>query len=174
MDQVNNRYGGDPSEGKSVSAANGGGVTSPDTGGPSTKKQATAVYRECLKNHAASIGGHAVDGCCEFMASSADPLKCAACGCHRNFHRREAEGEMFPRPYPLCTCTLPLPQPPPLPAAAGVHAGGGGQVKSASPPTHISSPYNSAPQMLLALSAGGGGAEGDGRRGLEPGSSPPA
>ncbi|CAN6484578.1 unnamed protein product [Victoria cruziana] len=171
MDQANSRHGGDPSEGKAVSAANGG-VTSADDGGPATKKQAAAdvVYRECLKNHAASIGGHAVDGCCEFMASSADPLKCAACGCHRNFHRREAEGELFPRPYPLCTCTLPLPQPA---SAAGMHAGGGGQVKPVSPPTHISSPYNSAPQMLLALSAGGGTAEGEVRRLLEPGSSPP-
>ncbi|CAI9785240.1 unnamed protein product [Fraxinus pennsylvanica] len=53
------------------------------------------TYKECLKNHAASLGGHAVDGCGEFMpspsATTADPtsLKCAACGCHRNFHRRE-------------------------------------------------------------------------------------
>lgn len=52
------------------------------------------LYRECLKNHAASLGGHALDGCGEFMpsltASWTDPtsLKCAACGCHRNFHRR--------------------------------------------------------------------------------------
>ncbi|KAI0494647.1 hypothetical protein KFK09_024788 [Dendrobium nobile] len=54
------------------------------------------IYRECLKNHAASLGGHALDGCGEFMpsltANHADPtsLKCAACGCHRNFHRRIA------------------------------------------------------------------------------------
>ncbi|KAL2344551.1 hypothetical protein Fmac_005836 [Flemingia macrophylla] len=54
-------------------------------------------YKECLKNHAASIGGHALDGCGEFMPSSstnpANPrsLKCAACGCHRNFHRREPQ-----------------------------------------------------------------------------------
>ncbi|WOK94246.1 zinc-finger homeodomain protein 9-like [Canna indica] len=52
------------------------------------------LYRECLKNHAASLGGHALDGCGEFMLShAADPsdptsLRCAACGCHRNFHRR--------------------------------------------------------------------------------------
>ncbi|KAL3501411.1 hypothetical protein ACH5RR_035860 [Cinchona calisaya] len=55
------------------------------------------AYRECLKNHAANIGGHALDGCGEFMpsqtATPTDPtsLKCAACGCHRNFHRREYE-----------------------------------------------------------------------------------
>ncbi|KAF8781117.1 hypothetical protein HU200_001094 [Digitaria exilis] len=51
-------------------------------------------YRECLKNHAVGIGGHAVDGCGEFMAGgeegTLDALRCAACGCHRNFHRKES------------------------------------------------------------------------------------
>ncbi|CAK9147100.1 unnamed protein product [Ilex paraguariensis] len=50
-------------------------------------------YRECLKNHAVGLGGHAVDGCGEFMPAGADgtidALKCAACLCHRNFHRKE-------------------------------------------------------------------------------------
>nr|ABK25649.1 unknown [Picea sitchensis] len=59
-------------------------------------------YGECRKNHAASIGGYAVDGCGEFMASgeegTAAAMKCAACNCHRNFHRREAENET------LCDC----------------------------------------------------------------------
>ncbi|XP_047073144.1 zinc-finger homeodomain protein 10-like [Lolium rigidum] len=68
-------------------------------GGAAAKKMRPAegvvyVYRECLKNHAASLGGHAIDGCGEFMPSpAANPsnptsLTCAACGCHRNFHRR--------------------------------------------------------------------------------------
>ncbi|CAN0901676.1 Mini zinc finger protein 3 [Linum grandiflorum] len=52
-------------------------------------------YGECQKNHAANIGGYAVDGCREFMASGPvdheGSLMCAACGCHRNFHRREVE-----------------------------------------------------------------------------------
>ncbi|KAJ1275176.1 hypothetical protein BS78_05G116200 [Paspalum vaginatum] len=56
-----------------------------------------AKYRECLKNHAAAIGGNATDGCGEFMPSgeegSLEALKCSACGCHRNFHRKEAEDE---------------------------------------------------------------------------------
>ncbi|KAL8035562.1 hypothetical protein ABFX02_12G105100 [Erythranthe guttata] len=61
---------------------------------------AAAVYKECMKNHAAGLGGHAVDGCCEYMphttssaTSITDPtlLKCAACGCHRNFHRRQPD-----------------------------------------------------------------------------------
>ncbi|XP_074569812.1 zinc-finger homeodomain protein 2-like [Curcuma longa] len=60
-------------------------------------RKAAARYRECLKNHAAAIGGNATDGCGEFMPSgeegSLEALKCSACGCHRNFHRKEAEGE---------------------------------------------------------------------------------
>ncbi|XP_028760387.1 zinc-finger homeodomain protein 5-like isoform X2 [Neltuma alba] len=52
-------------------------------------------YRECLKNHAASMGSHVVDGCGEFMPSgeedATESLRCAACGCHRNFHRKETE-----------------------------------------------------------------------------------
>jgi ZF-HD class homeobox domain-containing protein len=50
-------------------------------------------YRECLRNHAARLGAHVLDGCCEFMPSGSDgaaALACAACGCHRSFHRREA------------------------------------------------------------------------------------
>ncbi|XP_022136670.1 zinc-finger homeodomain protein 2-like [Momordica charantia] len=52
------------------------------------------TYRECLKNHAVALGGHALDGCGEFMPAgpdgSLDALKCAACTCHRNFHRKDA------------------------------------------------------------------------------------
>lgn len=54
-------------------------------------------YRECHRNHAVNSGGHAVDGCGEFMPSgeegTVEALKCAACECHRNFHRKEVEGE---------------------------------------------------------------------------------
>ncbi|XP_037494332.1 zinc-finger homeodomain protein 2 isoform X3 [Jatropha curcas] len=62
-----------------------------------TRKSGSSVrYRECLKNHAVNIGGHAVDGCGEFMAAgekgTLDALKCAACNCHRNFHRKETDG----------------------------------------------------------------------------------
>ncbi|CAA7401091.1 unnamed protein product [Spirodela intermedia] len=66
-----------------------------------------AVYRECMRNHAAALGGHTLDGCGEFMlspvsvsdaAEEPSALACAACGCHRNFHRRvlrreEREGD---------------------------------------------------------------------------------
>lgn len=54
--------------------------------------RATFRYKECMKNHAAAVGAHAVDGCGEFMAGGADgtieAFKCAACNCHRNFHRK--------------------------------------------------------------------------------------
>lgn len=101
------------------------------------RKQAPApavVYKECLKNHAASMGGHAVDGCGEFMpapdATPADPtsLKCAACGCHRNFHRREPPDDYsFSSPthissphfidfrHPFRRRSSPSPSPPPPP-----------------------------------------------------------
>ncbi|XP_022751923.1 mini zinc finger protein 2-like [Durio zibethinus] len=62
-------------------------------------------YGECQKNHAAAVGGYAVDGCREFMASGEEgtsaALTCAACGCHRNFHRREVETEV------VCECSSP-------------------------------------------------------------------
>lgn len=59
-----------------------------------------AGYRECRKNHAVRLGRLALDGCREFMPSSTGAalsddnevpgyLRCAACGCHRNFHRRD-------------------------------------------------------------------------------------
>lgn len=58
-------------------------------------------YRECLKNHAANMGGHVVDGCGEFMPNgeggTPGALRCAACDCHRNFHRRETDGS-HPQP----------------------------------------------------------------------------
>ncbi|KAJ6420095.1 hypothetical protein OIU84_030086 [Salix udensis] len=58
---------------------------------------ASTRYAECLKNHAASMGGHVLDGCGEFMPGgeegTLEAFKCAACECHRNFHRREVDGE---------------------------------------------------------------------------------
>lgn len=55
----------------------------------------TVRYMECQKNHAASVGGYAVDGCMEFMPGGAQGTPaartCAACGCHRSFHRRAEE-----------------------------------------------------------------------------------
>ncbi|XP_075474772.1 zinc-finger homeodomain protein 4-like isoform X1 [Primulina tabacum] len=54
-------------------------------------------YKECLKNHAASMGGNAIDGCGEFMPDgeegTIEALTCSACSYHRNFHRKEIEGD---------------------------------------------------------------------------------
>ena len=62
---------------------------------PERKDSKVVHYKECQRNHAAGIGGYAVDGCREFMASSPEgtpgALLCAACGCHRSFHKREVE-----------------------------------------------------------------------------------
>lgn len=116
--------------------------------------QVVVTYKECLKNHAAGIGGHALDGCGEFIPSpsfnSSDPtsLTCDACGCHRNFHRREDDlanvsavvSRIEYRPHNRHQ--LP---PPPLPS---VGAGSQDDDDPASPPP-ISSSY-----MLLALSGG--------------------
>ncbi|XP_026389603.1 zinc-finger homeodomain protein 6-like [Papaver somniferum] len=56
------------------------------------KKLVVVKYIECLKNHAASMGGSVIDGCCEFMSGgkegTIEALKCSACNCHRNFHRK--------------------------------------------------------------------------------------
>lgn len=88
-------------------------------------------YRECLKNHAASMGAHVVDGCGEFMPGGVEgtqeALKCAACECHRNFHRREVNGECQPggnsyynyNPHPnniQRSTFYPTPAPAPAPA----------------------------------------------------------
>lgn len=104
------------------------------------------AYKECLKNHAATLGGHALDGCGEFLpsptASPADPtsLTCAACSCHRNFHRREADD---PSPPPVIEYRPHhRHHAPPVGAARG----------SQSPPPISSSYY---PHMLLALSEPG-------------------
>ncbi|KAK4761958.1 hypothetical protein SAY87_029842 [Trapa incisa] len=122
---------------------------------------AVVTYRECLKNHAASRGGYALDGCGEFMpspaATDADPtsIKCAACGCHRNFHRRD------PEDGPPSSAVLeyqphnrhhPPPPPPrspesdsPPPISSSYY---GGHPAHHQPHHH----HSSAPHVLLALS----------------------
>ncbi|XP_011003723.1 PREDICTED: zinc-finger homeodomain protein 6 [Populus euphratica] len=88
---------------------------------PTSASSASIRYRECLKNHAASMGGHVLDGCGEFMPGgeegTPETFKCAACECHRSFHRREIDGA--PQCVANSTCyknsngkrnILPLPQ----------------------------------------------------------------
>ncbi|XP_020573651.1 zinc-finger homeodomain protein 8-like [Phalaenopsis equestris] len=86
------------------------------------KTSGDCKYRECLRNHAAAMGGQAYDGCGEFMAGEDESLKCAACGCHRNFHRREGSPTRPPILKPILKhAMVPAPSPvaffppPPLP-----------------------------------------------------------
>ncbi|KAM7471056.1 hypothetical protein LguiA_009239 [Lonicera macranthoides] len=59
-------------------------------GRENTTNEPAYVYKECVRNHAASLGGYATDGCGEFTPVHSSPasLHCAACSCHRNFHRK--------------------------------------------------------------------------------------
>lgn len=65
------------------------------TAAPTTSATTIIYYRECLRNHAASMGSHVVDGCGEFMPSGEEGTPqsfiCAACDCHRNFHRKHVQ-----------------------------------------------------------------------------------
>nr|XP_029147737.1 mini zinc finger protein 2-like [Arachis hypogaea] len=74
----------------------------PDSSSSSTSSSAIRIYvtyGECQRNQAEWLGGHAVDGCQAFMPSgeegTPEALSCAACNCHRSFHKLEvhAEGE---------------------------------------------------------------------------------
>ncbi|XP_020216790.1 zinc-finger homeodomain protein 1 [Cajanus cajan] len=96
-----------------------------------------ARYRECLKNHAVGIGGHALDGCGEFMAAGTegtlDALKCAACNCHRNFHRKEHH-------------------PPPPPQFAAYYRTPAGYL-------HVGGQHRAAGTLALPSTSGGGGTQ---------------
>lgn len=119
-------------------------------------------YRECLKNHAASMGGHVVDGCGEFMPNgedgTAEALRCAACDCHRNFHRKESDGESHQPPPPTSYRTTLTP--PALAAAAHHHSQGAGF--SAAAPAMVSfggggtGEESSSEDLAMFQSSGGG------------------
>ncbi|KAL6637732.1 hypothetical protein ACP70R_025304 [Stipagrostis hirtigluma subsp. patula] len=97
------------------------------------------VYRECMRNHAAKLGTYASDGCCEYTPDDGHPsaMLCAACGCHRNFHRKAfldavagASGAASPHAPPPPMLTSPG-----APPGYGMHmamvAGVGGDVGGA-------------------------------------------
>ncbi|KAL2347415.1 hypothetical protein Fmac_001415 [Flemingia macrophylla] len=110
-----------------------------------------ARYRECLKNHAVGIGGHALDGCGEFMAAGAegtlDALKCAACNCHRNFHRKETDAVAFSgEPYLLAH------HPPPTPQFAGYYRTPAGYL-------HVGGQSRAAGTLALPSTSCGGGTQ---------------
>ncbi|KAL3634343.1 hypothetical protein CASFOL_021397 [Castilleja foliolosa] len=48
------------------------------------------VYTECHKNHDVNNGtSHVKDGCKEYRENQNSANKCAACNCHKSFHRNE-------------------------------------------------------------------------------------
>ncbi|CAL1360831.1 unnamed protein product [Linum trigynum] len=113
------------------------------SGSPPAAPMPAVRYRECMRNHAASSGRHVVDGCGEFMPAGEEgtpaAFRCAACDCHRSFHRQEIDGNHpaapLPPPPPLAlphpplpryrgstsSRDFPLPPPPPLPPATHNH-----------------------------------------------------
>ncbi|KAF3640197.1 Zinc-finger homeodomain protein 6 [Capsicum chinense] len=107
-----------------------------------------ARYRECLKNHAANIGGNVTDGCGEFMPSgeegTLEALKCAACNCHRNFHRKEQNiggGDNNNNAGIMVVHPLQLPQPLPSPIPSlnhhHHHQHGGRSIWTTMPPQPV-------------------------------------
>ncbi|KAM0842754.1 hypothetical protein ACQ4PT_058151 [Festuca glaucescens] len=103
------------------------------------QERAREVYRECRRNHAAKLGTYASDGCCEYTPDDGHPaaLLCAACGCHRNFHRKAfLDGASVGSPgaaSPHTPLMLPSPSAPPgymhhlaMAGPAGVSMGGDG------------------------------------------------
>ncbi|PQQ10199.1 mini zinc finger protein 3 [Prunus yedoensis var. nudiflora] len=72
----------------------------------------TVRYGECQKNHAANLGGYAVDGCREFMASgeegTTEALTCAACGCHRIFTEEKWKLRLFKNVRHVLNTAMPL------------------------------------------------------------------
>lgn len=129
----------------------GNGVRSTTMEAKSTAAAKAVRYRECHRNHAVNSGGHTVDGCGEFMPSgeegTVEALRCAACNCHRNFHRKEVEGDSI---CEVCRNVIRS-DPAGAPAAAAAQAGGSGQQILAlpSPAQIISRVTQSAPYHLL-------------------------
>lgn len=143
-----------------------------NTSFPQPQPQMVVSYTQCLKNHAACLGGHALDGCGEFMpsptANSTDPtsLKCAACGCHRNFHRRHTFDPTFSHSL--------LPPPPPPASAAALPRSLSPSTDPSTEPSpdtnlpqqQVTSPapcsyYSSSQHMLLALTTAYSGPSND-------------
>ncbi|OMO75110.1 hypothetical protein COLO4_26297 [Corchorus olitorius] len=130
-----------------------GAAVAPISVGSNAKPTSSVRYRECLKNHAANIGGNVYDGCGEFMPcgeeGTLEALKCAACDCHRNFHRKEVDGEtQFGGNSSRRSLMLnPLQLPPPLPSPTMIHH----HQKYSSPSSAMVAPMN------VAFGSGGGG-----------------
>ncbi|XP_050214596.1 zinc-finger homeodomain protein 5 [Mercurialis annua] len=118
-------------------------------------------YRECLRNHAASVGGNVFDGCGEFMPGgeegSLEALKCAACECHRNFHRKQVDGEtqFSPTSRRANAMVHSLQLPPPLPSPTVLHH------QRYSMGLHSNTSPTAVPNLVqpMTVAYGGGGTE---------------
>ncbi|KAJ1399530.1 ZF-HD homeobox protein, Cys/His-rich dimerization domain [Sesbania bispinosa] len=114
-----------------------------------------ARYRECLKNHAVGIGGHALDGCGEFMPAGTegtlDALKCAACNCHRNFHRKETDTPAITAGDPYLLTHHHVPPPPPQFAA---------YYRTPTGYLHVAGQQRTAGTLALPSTSGAGGGGG--------------
>ncbi|EEF52586.1 zinc-finger homeodomain protein 5 [Ricinus communis] len=125
----------------------------------SNSKTTHVRYRECLRNHAASVGGNVFDGCGEFMPGgeegSLEALKCAACECHRNFHRKEVDGEtQFSPSSRRSPMVHSLQLPPPLPSPTVLH-----HQQRYSVGLHSTSPTTPNMVQPMTVAFGGGGTE---------------
>ncbi|MBA0676479.1 hypothetical protein Goari_017955, partial [Gossypium aridum] len=80
-----------------------------------------------------------------------EALKCAACDCHRNFHRKEVDGETQQFGGRRSLMLNPLQLPPPLPSPTMLHHHHHHHQKYTSPPSAMVTPMN--------VAFGGGGTE---------------
>ncbi|PIN16289.1 hypothetical protein CDL12_11059 [Handroanthus impetiginosus] len=84
------------------------------------------TYTQCLHNHAAHTMNYVFDGCGLFEPSgpngTPEAMVCAACHCHRNFHRIVIV-ELPPRfnAQDIDTNTIPVPPPQPQTFPSHIH-----------------------------------------------------
>ncbi|KAJ7946592.1 Zinc-finger homeodomain protein [Quillaja saponaria] len=100
---------------------------------PATFEQ-IMVFKECRRNYGVALGNFSLDGCLEFLKAghedgTKEALTCAACGCHRNFHRPEIIYTPIFHVNTFVNNVAPVPVPAPALAAIqqANHSGGGGQ-----------------------------------------------
>lgn len=143
-------------------------INTATTTSTSTTSSCRVRYRECQKNHAASMGGHVVDGCGEFMPSgeegTTEGLRCAACDCHRNFHRKETDSTgtdpqtsnyyYYARHNSTTSASAPAPH---SSSVIRTHHQNQNQTPSilTMPPQHH--PHHKSPIMMMTFGGGSGG-----------------
>ncbi|CAK7341189.1 unnamed protein product [Dovyalis caffra] len=114
-------------------------------------------YRECWRNHAILTGGYAVDGCGEFTPEGVPGTKeafiCEACGCHRNFHRKQLikngiillDTHHSPPPYRLHDASMWVEK-----NALGFHPLSSLSLTSPPPPCHLHTPVSDQESLVYS------------------------